>query len=161
MTNQNEPQASRPSLPEGYGVPASAEGLLPWSFARERLEQAQNYWICTASPSGKPHATPLWGVWVDDSFYFDGGMETRWGRNLAANPQIVVHLESGGEVVIVEGSWAQARELDPALFARIVESYGAKYNYRPDSPGGLYVVRPRAARGWSQFPKDVTRWRFA
>jgi hypothetical protein len=56
MPKQNQPQASHPSLPEGYGAPDS---LLPWSFARARLEQAQNYWICTASLDGRPHAAPL------------------------------------------------------------------------------------------------------
>lgn len=82
MSDHNGPQTSQPMLPKGYGIP---EELLPWSFARERLEQAQNCWLCTVGASGKPHATPLWGVWLDDRFYFEGSPLTRWGRNIAAN----------------------------------------------------------------------------
>ena len=46
---------------------------------------------------------PAWGAWVDGALYFDGSPETRRGRNLAQNSSIVVHLESGDEVVILEG----------------------------------------------------------
>jgi hypothetical protein len=51
--------------------------VLPWSFARERLERAHNFWLCTASPAGRPHAAPIWGAWVDDRFYFEGSPATR------------------------------------------------------------------------------------
>ena len=33
-----------------YGVPESAEGMLPWSWAEERLVPAHNYWVVTAGP---------------------------------------------------------------------------------------------------------------
>ena len=161
MSNQAEtpiaePRASRPKLPEGYGVPDS---LLPWSFARERLEQAQNYWICTASPEGRPHAAPLWGVWLDDQFIFDGHPATRWGRNILANPYMSLHLENGTEVVIVEGLVEDVTEPDRALYARAANAYQVKYDYQlPDH--GFFLLRPRAALGWTQFPGDATRWRF-
>ena len=32
-----EPVASRPRVPEDYGVPTTTEGLLPWSHVVERL----------------------------------------------------------------------------------------------------------------------------
>jgi hypothetical protein len=151
-----EPQASRPKLPEGYDVP---KRLLPWSFARERLEQAQNYWICTASPAGRPHAAPLWGAWLDDQFFFDGHPATRWGRNILANPFMSLHLESGNEVVIVEGIVEDVAEPDRALYTRVADAYEAKYNYRlPDH--GFFLLRPRAALGWTEFPGDATRWTF-
>jgi hypothetical protein len=38
----SEPRASRPRFPQGYEVPTDKTGLLPWSHARARLEQAQN-----------------------------------------------------------------------------------------------------------------------
>jgi hypothetical protein len=160
MTDQHssdaEPRASRPKLPEGYGT---IEALLPWSFARERLEQAQNYWICTASPGGKPHAAPLWAVWLDDRLYFDGHPATRWGRNIAANPQVTVHLENGNEVVTVEGVVEDVTAPGPELYQRVAAAYAAKYNYTlPDH--GFFVLHPDAALGWSRFPNDATRWRF-
>jgi hypothetical protein len=161
MSNQEqpaaaEPRASHPKLPEGYGEP---KNQLPWSFARERLEQAQNYGICTASPEGRPHAAPLWGVWLDGLFIFDGHPATRWGRNILANPYMSLQLESGNEVVIVEGIVEDVTEPDRALYARAADAYEAKYKYRlPDH--GFFLLRPRAALGWTEFPGDATRWTF-
>ena len=163
------PQPSRPHMP-GYGVPKRKAGMLPWSHVAERLEQALNYWVCTTRPDGRPHAVPVWGAWVDETFYFEGG--GRKVRNLKTNPAVVVHLESGGDVVILEGVTEEISKPDRALFARIDNAYAAKYDYKPSdnvtSPdeqpypeGGLYAVRPRVVFAWSKFLQDATRWRFA
>lgn len=153
------PRASRPRM-EGYGVPQSSEGMLPWSFARERLERARNYWVCTVRPDGRPHAAPVWGVWAENALYFETALTSQKARNLAANPAIVVHLESGDEVVIVEGTAEQAGSLPAERSQQISDAYAAKYGYRPESAADLYVVRPRVVYGWHRFPADVTRWRF-
>jgi hypothetical protein len=165
MSEQNEgagpfgPRASRPQLPDGYAVPADNEDLLPWSFAYERLERAQNYWICTASPDGRPHAAPLWGVWVNNRFFFDGHPATRWARNILANPLMSLHLESGSEVVIVEGVVEDVTEPGRALYTNFADAYEAKYSYRPPDHG-FFLLKPSVVLGWSQFPKDATRWSF-
>jgi nitroimidazol reductase NimA-like FMN-containing flavoprotein (pyridoxamine 5'-phosphate oxidase superfamily) len=151
-----EPTASRPHIP-GYGVPESDEGLLPWSHVTARLEQARNYWVGTVDKDGQPHAVPVWGVWVDGALYFGGGPRTN--RNLQANPKVVVHLESGDDVVIVEGVAEEFTDLEPAVFARFADASAAKYNYRPEEAGG-YVLRPRVVYAWTKFPQDATRWRF-
>jgi len=90
-------------MPEGYGVPETDEGLLDWSWAVTRLESALNYWFATTRSDGRPHAMPAWAVWLDGALYFEGSPMTRRARNLAANPAVVVHLESGDDVVILEG----------------------------------------------------------
>ena len=90
-------------MPEGYGVPDTEEGVLDWSWAEERLEQALNYWFATTRPDGRPHAMPAWAVWLDGTVYFEGSPLTRRARNIAENPAVVVHLESGDDVVILEG----------------------------------------------------------
>ena len=159
----------RAYLPAGYGVPQSDEGLLPWSWARERLEQALLYWVMTVRPNGRPHASPIWGVWVGDCFYFEGGPDTRRGRNLAANPAVGVHMERGDDIVMVEGTAAEIPHPDPDLVTTLVEAFTSKYepahNYRPDPAmwegGGLYVVQPQVVLAWGAFPTTVTRWRFA
>lgn len=160
-----EPKASRPHMPKGYGVPSAKKGMLPWSHAEERLEKAKNYWISTTRPDGRPHAVPLWGAWVDGAFYFEGGPDTRRGRNLAANPAVVVHTESGDDVVIVEGVAEEVPNPDRSFAVRLADAFAAKYaGYRPDPDswqgGGLYMVRPRLALAWSEFPKNATRWQF-
>src|SRR5919201_4134359 len=105
IQSSREPTRSRPLLPKGYGVPASEAGMVAWSWAVEQLERARNYWFSTTRPDGRPHAMPAWAVWLDDALY--GSPETRRGRNLALNRAIVVHLESGDHVVVLEG---EARE---------------------------------------------------
>lgn len=150
----------RPIVPEGYGVPETQEGVLTWEQVRERLEQAQNYWIITASLAGRPHAAPLWGAWVDDKFYFDGAPTTRWARNLSKNPQITVHLESGSQVVIVEGTFTTENDLDDEAFVRVRASYGSRYSYQPETREQLYLVRPSKVLAWTTFPSDMTRFWF-
>jgi hypothetical protein len=46
VTVDSHPRASRPTKPQGYGVPETDEGLLDWGWAVERLEPALNYWTC-------------------------------------------------------------------------------------------------------------------
>jgi nitroimidazol reductase NimA-like FMN-containing flavoprotein (pyridoxamine 5'-phosphate oxidase superfamily) len=160
----------RPKMPKDYGVPADDKGLLPWSHAQERLERSPVYWIVTARPDGRPHVSPVWGVWLDGMLYFDGSPETRRSRNLKANPFVAVHLESGGDgtdVVILAG---EAREMGPPgreLASRVSAAYSAKYKangYEPGpetwDQGGLYVVEPRSVIAWTQFPTTATRWAF-
>jgi general stress protein 26 len=167
MSDRNvQPKAGRPVMPDGYGIPDNNNDLLPWSFVEERMVAAKNYWISTASKSGKPAATPVWGAWVDGRLYFDGAPQTRRGRNISQNPNVVVHLESGDQVVILEG---RARILDGAperaLAEKVAEAYRAKYSDQGYSPtpeqwdgGGLFIFEPEKGMGWSEFPKNVTRW---
>src|SRR5215210_1577826 len=137
-THRTEPTASRPQMPPNYHIPTTNEGLLPWSHARERLEQARIYWIATTRPDRRPHVTPVWGVWLDELLYFDGNPTTRRGRNLALNPAVVVHVESGGagkDVVIVEGAAHEIRRPDHALTTGIAAAYAAKYSSEGYEPG--------------------------
>jgi pyridoxamine 5'-phosphate oxidase-like protein len=63
-----EPKPSRPYMP-GYGTksPTEGRGLLPWSWAEERLAQSHDYWVATVQPDGRPHLMPVWGVWDGDA----------------------------------------------------------------------------------------------
>src|SRR5262249_4050005 len=108
--------------PRMFGGPLGS-GELPWVWASERLVRAHNYWIATTRPSGQPHSRPVWGVWLDTAFYFSTGSLA--AQNLAVQPAIMVHLESGSEVVIVEG----VAELvtDSALLVQVVSLYNQKY----------------------------------
>jgi len=42
----------------------------PWSEARERLADADTYWLATVRPDGLPHLVPVLGVWVDGALCF-------------------------------------------------------------------------------------------
>jgi Pyridoxamine 5'-phosphate oxidase len=157
-----EPRRRRPPF-KGYGIPESKEGMLSWSWAAERLERARNYWISTSRPDGRPHAMPVWGIWLDDAFFFGSGRESAKSRNLAANPAIVVHLESGDETVILEG--VAEPVLDDALERRVDDVYGPKYDFNPESSGETdpwFVVRPRRAYAWNErsYPASATQFDF-
>lgn len=145
-----EPRRRRPPF-KGYGLTEGEEEMLPWSWAAERLEQARNYWVSTTRPDGRPHAMPVWGIWLDDAFFFGSGRASAKSRNLGANPAIVIHLESGDETVIIEG--LAERVLEDALEKRVDEIYGRKYDFTPDSSGETdpwFVVRPRRAYAWAE-----------
>jgi hypothetical protein len=157
-----EPRRRRPPF-KGYGVPETDEGMLPWSWATVRLEQARNYWVSTSRPDGRPHAMPVWGIWLDEAFFFGSGRDSAKTRNLAANPAIVVHLESGDETVILEGLAEQV--LDDALERRVDEVYGPKYDFTPDSSDESdpwFVVRPKRAYAWTEcsYPGSATQFDF-
>ena len=144
-------------------MPESEEGMLPWSWAVDRLEQARNYWVSTSRPDGRPHAMPVWGIWLDDAFFFGSGRESAKSRNLAANPAIVVHLESGDETVILEG--VAEPVLDDAVERRVDETYGRKYDFTPDSSGETdpwFAVRPKRAYAWTErsYPSSATQFDF-
>jgi hypothetical protein len=66
-----EPEASRPHMP-GYGIagPLEGRGLLPWTWAEERLVESHDYWLATVHPDGRPHVTPVWGVWEHSAAWF-------------------------------------------------------------------------------------------
>jgi nitroimidazol reductase NimA-like FMN-containing flavoprotein (pyridoxamine 5'-phosphate oxidase superfamily) len=153
-----EPQASRPHLPDNYGVPRTKKGMLPWSRAREILETAKVYWVCTVRPDGRPHARPIWCLWVDDKLYCDGSLETRWARNLRSNPAVQVHTEQDGIVVILHGV-AELTKPEPATAERLAEVSATKYGFRPDAINEIYAVRPVVAYAWGDLG-SATRWHF-
>jgi nitroimidazol reductase NimA-like FMN-containing flavoprotein (pyridoxamine 5'-phosphate oxidase superfamily) len=155
------PAVSRPHMP-GYGLPRSRRGLLRWAWAADRLRRSHNYWLITTRPEGPPHAMPVWGLWLDDRFYFSSGRDSRKSRNLAANPRCVVCNERAEAAVIVEGT---ARAVtDPAVLARLARPYQRKYRpwkLDPDM-GPVYEVYPRVVFGVVErtFPDSTTRWVF-
>jgi len=157
-------KVGRPHVPETYGLKASNE-YLPWSFAEERLTASKNYWICSARPDGRPHSIPVWGFWLDGTMYFGTAVESRKGKNLAHNPAVSVHLESGDEVVILEGNAVAVDTQDKGVTKRLDALSRKKYKMPLVlTPGTvMYGVRPRVVLAWREkdFPSSATRWEFA
>jgi Pyridoxamine 5'-phosphate oxidase len=156
-----EPRAGRPNMP-GYGVPRSRRGLLPWSWARERLEKSHNYVMITMQPGPQPHAMPVWGIWFEGKFYFSTGRQSRKAKNLSKNPRCTICNERIHEAVIVHG---RAKEVtNPKLIERLGVPYHAKYKPWKLDPalGPVYAVTPRVAFGMyeKKFTAAATRWKF-
>ena len=157
------PTASRPKIAGGYLEPKS----LAWSWAEARLSRALNYWIATTTPAGAPHVRPVWGIWLDQRFYFSSGSRIR--GNASARPRISVNLESGDECVIVEGVASQLQ--DAGAVRRVTEAYNVKYNWSVEPTAGeFFEVQPRVVFGWlcdgsgldggALFSQTATRWLF-
>lgn len=153
--------SSRPYMP-GYGIEADTaeQDLLPWSYVEEHMLAAHNYWVATASLQGEPHTVPVWGIWYQGAFYFSTGANTRKGHNLAENPHLVVHLESGDETIILEGRARLAME-EP-LFSKLSDTYYTKYQVRFSGEDPVYKLQPTKAFAWIEkdFPNTATRWQF-
>jgi Pyridoxamine 5'-phosphate oxidase len=159
------PPADRPRMPGSYGIlaPEEGSGLGSWAQVDGRVTAARNYWVGTTGPDGRPHAMPVWGVWMDGTLCFATDRQSKKARNLAANPACVVHLESGDDVVILEGVAEEVA--DPRRRAVIDDRYVAKYGVRfAEVPGDVSIwgMRPRVAFAWHEkdFTGSATRWVF-
>jgi Pyridoxamine 5'-phosphate oxidase len=161
-----KPKTSRPHMP-GYGLPKGKEGLLPWTWAEQRLKKSHNYWITTVKPNGAPHTMVVWALWMDGRLLFSTGSKSRKSRNLAANSKCVMCTELANEAVIIEGI---AEIANAAARRKMLPPYERKYKF---DMGGMkddilamkepvYAVRPRVVFGlWEKhFIGKSTRWRF-
>jgi Pyridoxamine 5'-phosphate oxidase len=154
------PKTGRPNIP-GYGIAKSKKGLLPWKWALDRLRKSRQYWIATTRPDGAPHVMVIWGLWLEDGFYFSTGKNSRKARNLAVNPRCVVCSDDSAEAVIVEGVVESVgTEKLRSLFA----AYKKKYEFDVSGMGEpFYRIRPRVAFGLleNKFTGTATRWMFS
>jgi len=151
----------------GYGIlPAeSGGGLLPWSWAAQRLEDAHNYWVATTGPGGAPHLAAVWGLWDGGAFHFSTSGGSRKARNLAADPRCVVTPENAAESVVVEG--VAHRVVDAGRLDELLARYERKYGSGFPDPNAnpVFRVEPHVVFGIIEHGEDfvgrATRWRFA
>src|SRR5262245_59057333 len=128
----NQPKAGRPFAP-GYGLSTDVKGLLPWSWVVKQMEGCHTFWVATVHPENRPHVMPVWGVWVDDVFFFSTGRKSRKGQNLVSNPACTVTNDDGEEAVIIDGSAEE--EKDSGVLEGVAEAYKKKYKMDPRSMG--------------------------
>ena len=143
------------------------DDTLCWAEVTARLTPARTYWLCTAMPSGAPHAASVWGVVTGGTLYLYSERRTVKARNLAADPRVVVHLESGEDVLIVRGT---AEDLGaPGQAPEVVAALAAKYTgegdrqYLPDADPAfdvVYAIRPQSAMTWrlADYEDSQRRW---
>ena len=158
------PRPGRPDMP-AYGIlPAEeGEGLLPWSWAEDRLRDAHTYWISTVQHDGAPHQAPVWALWFDDAVVFSTSAKSRKTANLARDARCSVGIERGSDAVIVEGD---TTTLDQSRRAAYTAAYLAKYGFdMSDMPDPLFVVTPRIVFGFiddtQRFGATATKWVFS
>src|SRR5262245_27088311 len=160
-SKRTEPTASRPTVP-GYDFSSRKTGLLPWKWAADRLGRSRQYWIATTRPDGAPHLMVIWGVWLDDSFWFSTGATSRKARNLAANPKCVLGTDDAAEAVILEGA-VEVIDARKAAFEIFAKAYEKKYAWNVrEMAQAVYRFRPSVGFGLleKKFDETATRWNF-
>lgn len=165
------PRSERPAM-SGYAVPGDTEGVLPWSWAEERLVSCQNFFLVTANAAGRPHSLPVWAVWMPN--------RQRWGcgcaptarklRNIGENPYVVFTTDDSVEVVSIEGTAAivAGDAAEP-----VVDAWATKYEPRMDGVSldeakqfmrGNTIIEVTPERGFGiierpdEFATRATRW---
>ena len=163
-----QPDIRRAAFPSDYGA-RGGEGdeVIAWTSIEQKLRDAPNYWITTIRSDGRPHARPIDGVWVEGALVFGGSPETRWVRYLQRNPAVSVHLPSGDDVVILEGTVELVMDADHPVSEPSRVAQQAKYpQYYPDDElpehQPFWMLRPTVAFAWTLegFPNGATRWTF-
>jgi nitroimidazol reductase NimA-like FMN-containing flavoprotein (pyridoxamine 5'-phosphate oxidase superfamily) len=159
----------------------SSEGASPteWREARERLREAEIFWLSTVREDRRPHVTPLIAVFLDDALYFCTGPTEQKAKNLEHNRNCILTTGSNsideGLDLVVEGE--AVRISDDDKLQAIADAYVAKYGEvwrfgvrddafvhgapEEDSIALVFEVAPRKAfafRKGGEFSQ--TRWRF-
>ena len=150
-----------------------------WATGQEALAGAELYWLSTVRGDGRPHVTPLIGVWLDGAAYFCTGPDERKTKNLAANTNCVLTtghntMEEGLDIVL-EGT--AEREHDAHARGEAADAFEQKYGELITSLEGtfyglgddirhggalLFRITPRAVFGFGKGAEfSQTRWLFA
>src|SRR5215467_9964746 len=113
---------------------------MDWPEVAARLAASRNYWLGTTTPSGAPHAAPVWGVVADRTLYLYSERSTVKARNIAADP--------------------------PEVVAALAAKYTAPgdQQYLPDADPDfnvVYAIRPRSAMAWRLANYDGSQRRWA
>jgi hypothetical protein len=157
------PPAPEPEPLRLYGQIAE-QPRLEWAWVESELVAAGTYWVIAAS-STFPHPRPVWGVWADN------GLELSIGSPVLAvgvetNPRCTVHLDSGTDVVVVEGIAQRGSEPPTELVAAYDAKYDWQYTYEEYGP--FTRINPTLVRAWRSAGwagregfQSVGRWRFA
>jgi nitroimidazol reductase NimA-like FMN-containing flavoprotein (pyridoxamine 5'-phosphate oxidase superfamily) len=148
-----------------------------WEQGRRELQDAEMYWLSTVRPDGRPHVTPLLGIWLNGALYFCAGAEERKAKNLADNPHCILTTGCNrldGLDVVVEGAAAKVKA--PAELRSVADTFESKYGAHFTAPEGnwyglgdtirrdevpVFRVGPLTAFGFGKgTPSSQTRWRF-
>ena len=142
-----QPVASRPWMP-GYGtLPADeGRGLLPWSWAEERLVRSHDYWLASVMDTGAPHLMPVWAVWHEQALWWCSSNGSRKTRNLAEEPRCSLSTDNALKPVVVQGAAQRITERTAleAMLAAVNAKYATDYSFDAIDPASqsVFSLRP-------------------
>lgn len=137
---------------------------------RKALTEAELYWLSTVRRDGRPHVTPVVGLWVDDTFVFCTGAGEQKARNLAHDNAVAVttgvNIWDMGLDVVVEGRAERVTGLYrlTALADAYFDKYGEAWDFDADDEvfdpeGGralVFRVEPMKVIAFSKSPHAQT-----
>jgi Pyridoxamine 5'-phosphate oxidase len=166
-----------------------ADGLPPvdWVAIAAKLESgstpprdalnSRTTWLATVNDDGSAHVTAVGALWVDGTFWFQTGIGTRKGHNVARDPRCSVAISIQDADVVFEGD--ARRVTDPAALTRVAQAWADQgWPAEPDASGegitapsnapsqgpppwNVYRIEPRGATVVaSAEPGGLTRFRF-
>jgi general stress protein 26 len=110
-----------------------------WSQARDELAGAEVYWLSTVRPDGRPHVTPLLGIWLEGALYFCTGPNEQKAKNLSGNSHCVLTTGQStldGLDLVIEGTAESVS--DHAELGRVANTYESKYGAHFVAPDGTW-----------------------
>jgi nitroimidazol reductase NimA-like FMN-containing flavoprotein (pyridoxamine 5'-phosphate oxidase superfamily) len=151
-------------------------GPTPWHDVKDVLEQAELYWLTTVRADGRPHVTPLIGVWENGALHFCTGVGEQKARNLEHSSQVALTTGKNtwdqGLDVVVEGS--AVRIADQDALQRLADAYEAKYGSvwhfdvgdgafigQGEDPAAVFRIEPAKVLAFAKDPHGQTAYRFA
>ena len=158
-------------IDERFGAP---EATAPtWDDIEQLLTDAELYWLTTVRVDGRPHVTPLVGVWHEGAFGFCTGVGEQKHRNLEHSPAVAVttglNSWKSGTDVVVEGRAARVTgrgALQPLAEAWVAK-YGDDWAWDADDEGftagdgsrpWVYLVPPDKVIAFGKDPHSQTTY---
>jgi hypothetical protein len=122
---------------------APAGSLLDWNWVLELFARSRNGWLASTRPDGRPHVAPLWVVTVDGQIWFSTPATTTKGRNLARDSRVALHVESGDDVAIVDGSAVRG-----SAAPGVIGACAAKYGWTDLDADTFWTIEVESALAW-------------
>lgn len=147
----------------------------PWPEVERVLEEAELYWVTTVRADGRPHVTPLIGLFHDGAMHFTTGLEEQKARNLEHSARVALttgnNLWKKGMDVVVEGTAVRVtdREGLQQLADAIEAKYGGDWHFDVGADvfqhgdGGVaavFRVEPDKVMAFAKEPHAQTAFRF-
>jgi hypothetical protein len=132
-------------------------------------------WLTTINPNGSPHVAAVGALWVDGTFWFQTGDQTRKGKNVARDSRCVLSLAADEFDLVVEGD--ARRVTDRPTVATMAGHWAGNWPVRVDDTGQaltaefsapsagpppwfIYRIVPRGMTAVATVaPGGATRWR--
>jgi general stress protein 26 len=103
-----------------------------WDATVLGLEAAELFWITTVRVDGRPHVSPVVGVWLDEAIHFSTGAAEQKAVNLRGNPHVILTTGCNrwdtGLDIVVEGDAVAVT--DDGMLQRLAEAWRTKWDGR-------------------------------